>query len=162
MKLLIAFFAAAFLTLIAPDAHAQDTFVFAGASLTLPDGWKTETSGNMATLYPPAKGGFIEVYNFSKLPAASADTILKMLKPRKNTTDISVKDVRPMKFGSTTGLGASGKAKIKDAPVSFVLTAIPTGSHAVLAIGFLGDTQPVAFKQEVARVLGSLKVAAAK
>lgn len=148
--------------LCATTARAKDTFVFAGAQLTLPEGWTIQLEGRMATLLPPpGKRAFVEVYRFSKVPPADLQTISGLLKPRKNTTEVSVTKTATAEQNGLKGTSAQGVAKIKGVPVRFKLIALPLGDHAVLAIWFVVETEAASkLGKDLDAVLGSLRATA--
>ena len=150
------------LLLLCAWAYAQDTFIFAGAQLTMPDGWSIQTERRMATLLPPSKGAFVEVYSFSKVPEADIKVITDLLKPRKNTTDVNVTKAVVVEQNGLKGTSAEGVAKIKSVPVRFKIIALPIGSRAVLAISFVAEKEVDKFQKDLDGILGSLKTASKK
>jgi hypothetical protein len=150
-------FAAALL--FTASAALADTFRFAGAQLELPDGWTVKTEGRMASLYPPAKGAFVEVYNFSAVPKADPEAIAERLRPRRNTTEVKATKAESLEQHGLKGTAAEGTAKIGGAPVRFRIVALPMGQRAVLAAAFVSEKAVGRFEKEIKDTLGSLRSA---
>ena len=137
-----------------------DTLLFAGAEIQLPDtGWDMRT-GKMATLTNKDKRLLVEVYRFSQVPPADVAHLLKILKPRKNTTEVTVAKAEKFDQHGVAGTIADGTAKIGATPVAFSLTSVPVAGHAVVAVAFtpLGDKEK--HRKELDGILKSLRSAA--
>ena len=145
------------LMLVVPALRA-DTFLFAGAQLELPEGWTVRT-GKLATLLPPMKGAFLEVYDFSAVPPADVKVITERMTPRKNTTDVQVTKAEALEQNGLKGIQAEGKAKINDLPVRFRIVSLPMGKRAVLVVSFVSDPEVDKFAKDIDGILKSVRVA---
>lgn len=155
MKLLSAVLALACLTSIA----AADTVEQGGAQLTLPDeGWVVREEDRLMTLGLEQGGAFIEVYDFSKAPAADKAVVGKLVAGRKETTEVAITEVTAHEQHGLKGIAFRGTAKIRGHEVELACVALDgVGKRAVLAIAFTLTTLDQAHRREVADVLASVR-----
>ena len=79
------------LLVLAPAAALADTVSYAGAQLSLPDeGWRVISEDRLLTIVDERGGAFIEVYSFSKLPAAQAAALATLVDGRRDTTSTRI------------------------------------------------------------------------
>ena len=145
------------LTLLVSVTHA-DTVAVGGAQLSLPDdGWSMKTESGLVLLAPDRGGGIIEVYDFSKVPAADSAALVKLLGGRKETTEAKITTINNHTQNGLSGIAFRGTAKIRNQPIVFSAVALTVGARAVLAISFVKADAAAAFGSEVARILASLR-----
>jgi hypothetical protein len=138
---------------------AADTIVFGGAQITTPDeGWSMQSDKGMITLGLEAGGAFVEVYDFSKVPAADKSELAKLVGGRKETRAVVIEDAGSHEQHGKKGIAFRGTAEIRGKAVTFSAVALDGfGRRAVLAISFMRNDLSVAKKKEVAGVVGSVR-----
>jgi len=136
-----------------------DTVRFGGAEVQLPDeGWHASTEGNSMTLGLEKGGAFIELYGFSKAPAADKAALTQLVAGRKETTDVAVAAAQPHRQNGLEGITFRGTARIRGKPVEFSAVSLNgIGERAVTVIAFQLPTLQVADKTAIAGVLASVR-----
>lgn len=144
---------------------AADTVVFGAAEISLPDeGWVVEEKDGHMLLALEKGGAIIEIYNFSKAPAADKAVIGKLVGGRKDTTDVEVTSVTPNhEQHGLRGVAFGGSARIGGKPVAFSSVSLDgLRGRAVLAIAFMRAGLDARTQREVKAALGSLRAARAE
>jgi hypothetical protein len=120
--------------LLASAPAAADTMVLHGAAITTPDDWSMKTDNGVATLLPPDRGHFVEVYRFRAMPAADTAAIAGLFAKRPETSDVAIADVRSGKRGAVV---AHGTAKIRNLDVAVGFAAYPIKQHVLVVVSFI-------------------------
>lgn len=147
------------LLVLAPAAALADTVSYAGAQLSLPDeGWRVISEDRLLTIVDERGGAFIEVYSFSKLPAAQAAALATLVDGRRDTTSTRIAEVTPHAQHGLRGLRWSGRTRIRDREVALAGVALAgVGGRVALAIAFWRPDLDAARVAEVQAALGSLR-----
>jgi hypothetical protein len=157
-------FVAIALLLVTSGVAGADTIQVGGAEMTLPEeGWVVQEEDNHLLLARQSGGAFIEVYDFSKLPAADKATLGKLVDQRNETDGVAVTSVTPNhQQHKLRGIAFRGTATIRGKAVSFSSVALDgVGGRAVLAIAFTLPDDGAA-QREATAALASLRGASAK
>ena len=103
-------------------------------------------------------GAFIEVYDFSKVPAADKAALAKLVGGRKETKNVVIEDAGAHEQHGKKGIHFRGTAEIRGKATSFAAVSLDGfGRGAVTAISFARNDLTVAKKKEVAAVIASIK-----
>jgi hypothetical protein len=156
--------AALVILLLGSGVARADTMVFAGAELSLPDeGWSVREESGLMLLVPDRGGAIIEVYGFSKAPAADRAELQKLVDDRKGTDDVVVASAARHEQHGLRGVAFRGTARIEGKPVAFSSIALDgLRGRAVLAIAFARADLDAGTQREVASALASMRAARAR
>lgn len=124
---------------LASGVAAADTVHFGKATLSTPDdGWTVSTSNGVMTLGNKA-GGFIELYDFSKVPAADKAALTKLIAARPGTSAVVIEAIKPdYTQGTHKGLLYKGTGKMADKAVKLGGVALDGfGQRAVFALAVM-------------------------
>lgn len=138
-----------------------DTVRFAGAEVHTPDdGWVARTESGMMVLGPEKGGAVVELYNFSKVPAADKAALEKLIGGRKETRDVTVTDVTAKHAqNGLDGIAFRGTATITGKPVSFRAVALGgvSGGRAIVVIAFVRPDLDKSQQRAVADIVSSVR-----
>jgi hypothetical protein len=138
---------------------SADTVEFGAAQLTTPeDGWSVQMEKGMMTLGLEAGGAFVEVYDFSKVPAADRADLAKLVGGRKETTAVVIEDAAAHAQHGKKGISFRGTAEIRGKSVGFSAVALDGfNRRAVLAISFWRSDLTAAKRKETTAIVASLR-----
>lgn len=148
------------LCLLTASTSRADTVRFAGAEVQTPDdGWVARTDSGMMILGPEKGGAVVELYNFSKVPAADKAALEKLVGGRKNTTNVSVSGVTASHSqNSLSGIAFRGTATIVGKPTSFRAVAFGgINNRAIVVIAFIRSDANSALQRDVGNVITSVR-----
>ena len=150
---------AALSILVSTGVAAADTIQFGAAELTTPDdGWSVSDDDRMLTLGLEAGGAFIEVYNFSKAPAADRTALATLVGGRKETTEVAITSAGAHGQHGLKGIAFRGAAKIRGKAVEISGVALDgIAGRAIVVIAFNVPSLAKGHKQDVAGILASAR-----